>query len=632
MKKINVLENSMINKIAAGEVVERPFSVVKELLENSLDAGATSIIVEIKEGGKKYIRVTDNGHGISSDQLKTAFLRHATSKIMTIEDLETIGTLGFRGEALSSISSVSRVEITTKTEPQISGYKLAIHGNEVIEEKEVGSTTGTNLIVTDLFYNVPARSKFLKKSSVETSYITELINTYALGRPDIAFKFINNNNIILNTTGNNKLKDVIFMVYGKDVLKNLKEINYKSGHVKVTGHIANPIAISRVTKKYGTFFLNGRYIKSELMLSAILNGVADKLMTRKFPLFVINVEIDPREVDVNVHPTKLEVRFTDEDYIYDVILKSIVNTFKNDNTLKIKESDVNKFSDFSDGKAFKLEKTLTLDDYETKPERPFLIKDEVSSNKILRDYSSESDKKDKIDISELYKEEKNKQGMNKAPNIELKLLDIEDEIHVPVKTVKRRNIDFKYIGQLFESYSLIQKDEDVFLIDQHAGHEKVIYERIIKDFKSANIDSQQLLQPISITLNEMDREVVINNLELLNKLGFDIEEFGVDTFAVRGVPVIYNKPTGSELFIDVIEIIKNSNNKVTDLSDLNLELFALKACKSAVKANTKLDFLEVKALIGELISLDNPNTCPHGRPTMIKISKKEIEKMFKRIL
>lgn len=635
MRKINVLENTIINKIAAGEVVERPYSVIKELIENSLDANATTITVEIKSGGKSYIRVTDNGGGIDKSQVKLAFFRHATSKIVEIDDLTTLLTLGFRGEALSSISSVSKVEITTKTDKNVSGIKLIIHGNEILEEKEVGCVTGTSIIVRDLFYNVPVRLKFLKKASVETGHINDLIQAYALARPDVNFKYINNNNIQVNTTGRNDLKSIIFNIYGKEVSDSLVEIKGKNKEMVINGYIANPVIINRVTKRYSKFFLNKRYIKSDYMLDAVKESLQDRLMRNKYPVFVLNIEIEPSKVDVNVHPTKLEVRFEDELMVYDFILNTVEKAFKKENILGITHNNINKFKDFSN-----MHRT-----------NPTTLKNIYPrSSNILNEPSKDSEINNSISIAlnQLYEINEPREdfllveGFNNKNNH----IQLNKKNHTTINTINSSNItsfdpipidkntaivDYKYIGQLFNTYSIIEKDKSFYLVDQHAAHEKVLYEKIIKSFHNREVISQQLIEPVTLNLDSTDGDILKENINIFKEFGFDIEDFGPNAYALRSVPILFNSALDVNFLIDLIDIVKLKKNKIQGISSLCLEKIALKACKSAIKANDRLEYLEVRELIRELINLDGPNTCPHGRPTMIEITKYEIEKMFKRI-
>ncbi len=647
MAKIKILDEKLINKIAAGEVVENPKSIVKEMIENSLDAGATKITVEIKDGGKEYIRITDNGSGLDKDDLEVAFERHATSKIGDENDLECISTLGFRGEALSSISAVSKVELITKTKDDLTGSKIYLEGGNIIENTEVGCNVGTTFTVKELFYNVPARKKFLKKTKTESGYIYDLINVLALSREDVSFKLISNNTVILQTSGNKNLKHVMYQTFGKEVLNNIYEVDHND-KIKVKGYIADPIKNNRVLKKYGVFILNGRYIKSDLMYNAVKDAIGNRLMTGKHPMFVLKINIDPSEVDVNVHPNKLEVRFSDEKLIYDIVFDAVKNVFEDDSFMNLEKPKT--FVEVTEKDTYEIEEVKTINDLIKNDSKGVSYDNVVQKSTVVQVAEKNYDNditESKSDVLNKFYENKQKPSneIQKATNnfIEEKIITPKNPTNydnttkvekqkVYEKPVVVQKVDFKFIGQLFNTYCVIEKDSTVYLIDQHAAHEKVLYEKILSSLKKSNISSQILLQPLSVTLTELETECLKDNMDMFKSFGFDIQEFGKDTFAIRGVPLIFNNPVGVDFFNDILDLILHENKKIESIFDLKLDKIASMACKSAIKANKYLDVKEVKELINQMLTLENPSTCPHGRPTMIEITKKEIEKLFKRIV
>ncbi len=637
MKNIKLLDESIINKIAAGEVVENPKSIVKEMVENSLDAGATKITIEIKDGGKQLIRISDNGKGINKPDIETAFLRHATSKISKERDLHNIFTLGFRGEALSSISEVSKVMLVTKTNEDLTGTSVMVEGGKIVSKEDVGCNIGTTFTIRDLFYNVPARKKFLKKTSTESSYIYDLVNALALSTPKVSFKLISNGTLFLQTSGNGNLKHVLFQIYGKKIIDNIYDIKYKNAIISICGNIADPIKNNRAVKKYGTFILNGRCIKSNLMYDAVKEALGDNLMGGKYPIFCLNITIDPNDVDVNVHPNKLEVRFSNEKLIYDAIYTAVKNTFSNNSILLKEEKKV--FQEVSLTEPYIIEKEKTIlplgeekninnnVSYDSSYTTKAIVVSENKSNEpvqksiknVLNDIYSTKDK--------FYVTPKTNSIKKLVKDTNNSLANDNKIIHEPVNTIQ-----FKFIGQLFNTYCIIEKENSIYLIDQHAAHEKVSYEKILKQLKNNDVQTQLLLQPLSIVLNDLETEFLLNNTSLFKKFGFDIQEFGKNTFALRGVPILFSNPVGIEFFNEMLELLINENKKINSIYDLHLNKIASIACKSSVKANTYLSEKEVKDLISNMLTLENPNTCPHGRPTMIEVSKKEIEKLFKRIL
>ena len=590
MQKIQVLDYQTINKIAAGEVVESPKSVVKELVENAIDAGASSITVEIKEGGISYIRVTDNGCGIAREQVKIAFLRHATSKILHIEDLDKILSLGFRGEALASIAGVAQVEMTTKTKDEINGTYIEINGGEVIKFQSAACVEGTSFIIKNLFYNVPARRKFLKKPSTEASRIAELLNQFALGRPDITFKYINNNTTILHTSGNNDNKAAVLYVYGKDVATKMLEIDFKKGDFRITGLLGKP-ELSRANRSYENLFINNRYIKNAIIASAIEEAYKTRLLVGKFPIYVLHFTIPPAFVDVNVHPAKLEVRFQNEDEIYALFYAAVNQCFHKE--VLVPKADWNpKFK-------------------ENKEEIKDIV---IESDKEPKDIVIESDKRNIAEESKkLPKEVKEKTIKENSCNektpkkeqqkfLELNESRAEYQVEPQIlpqisKEIKNRDTffkNYKIIGQIFNTYWLIEQNQSIFMIDQHAAHERVLYEELMEELKKQKVTAQMLLQPLLLKLTEKEKQVLQDNMELLYQFGFSIEVIAQKeqkTYALLSVPFIIKAPTSTKFFLDI---------------------------------------LEATALIEKLLQLENPFTCPHGRPTIIEITQYELEKQFKR--
>ncbi len=602
MSTIKLLDNILINKIAAGEVVERPLSVVKELVENSIDAGSGEITVEVRDGGTTFIRITDNGRGIPREQVKTAFLRHATSKISNIDDLENVLSLGFRGEALSSISSVSQVEIVTKTINDITGTRLEINGGEVTTQSEIGCTEGTSITVKNLFYNVPARRKFLKKPATESGYISDMINKLAISNPDISFKYINNNSTMLQTKGNGDLKTILYQIYGKEVASNLIELDYQKSGIHISGLIGKP-EISRSNRSYSLFFINGRYVKSEIVQSAVEEAFKTKLAIGKFPLFVVNMKISPNRIDVNVHPTKLEVRFSDEDLIYNIVFNGVNEALKS--TVLIPET--------------KFEKSQT-----PQPQHFNNTQDVI--------YEESTILKPKVFLSEAEPEMCQPKISDSIPNVAFK---------VPEKILSVKNIleakplsffkDYKIIGQLFGTYWIIEQDNSMYLIDQHAAHERALYEDTLKTLKNEKILTQKLVQPIIIYVSLSEKQRLIENFELFLNFGFELEEFDDTSYAIYAVPHIFKAPVGGDFFLEILDSLEGINKKIENIYELKIETIATIACKAAVKANDRLSYLEARALLDKILMLENPFTCPHGRPTIIEISKYELEKKFKRI-
>lgn len=590
------LDQNTINHIAAGEVIDRPSSIVKELVENSIDANATNISVEIKDGGISLIRITDNGDGIEEGDIKLAFERHSTSKIKDTVDLASISSLGFRGEALSSIAAVCQVELITKTKDAMTGYRYRIEGDEEKGFEEIGAPDGTTFIVRNIFFNTPARRKFLKTASTESGYISEIIEKIALSHPEISFTFINNGKTRIYTPGNGDLKDTIYSIYGKEITDNLVEVNYKDENIEISGFAGKAI-ISKGNRTNENYFINGRYIKSEIISKAIEEGYKFILMQHKYPFTVINFNIDNKYIDVNVHPSKMELRFCNAPEIYPVIVETVKEA------LTEKENIID----------------AKIDD------------EKQEEKKIDRKPEPFETKRNKVEVKEEIKPEKvsNKPKVN-YENIKPKK---DEEVH------EQMTYDFlseearpkhKIIGQVFETYWIVEYEDEMFIIDQHAAHEKVNFERLMKRFENNDISSQTLTQPIILNLSMKDANIVEQYLDNFNEIGFVIEPFQGTDFAVRAVPSELYTLDSEDVLMDIIDSFTAEIGSM--VPNIITEKIMSMSCKAAIKGNTKISFAEADALIDELLSCENPYNCPHGRPTIIKMSKEELEKKFKRIV
>lgn len=743
MAIINVLDKDTINKIAAGEVIEGPAAVVKELVENAIDADANSVTVEIKDGGTSLIRVTDNGKGIGSDDIKTAFLPHATSKIKTADDLTLVSSLGFRGEALASIAAVSEVEVLTKTADEISGIRYVINGGKEEVNEPIGTPEGTTFVVRNLFYNTPARKKFLKTPATEGRYVGEVMEHMAVSHPEIAFKFILKGQVKLQTMGNGSLKDVLFYIYGKETTANIIPVNNPDADgelvngLSVRGYIGKP-SLTRGNKEYENYFINGRFIKNKVITRAIEDAYKSFLMQHRFPFTCLLISVDNSLVDVNVHPAKLEVRFSDTETIYRLIFHEVDNALRKKDLLPdmgVKQVPDKKplVRDFnSSHKAEKTEKErgYIIPDIpmpepfeksrqgewkkELKPvfkqesfvadkvkrdEKSPLIKSEIyapfendttsDKNKFAsqiiesidkseggikntggnlegdvsrensvetednREYPTTVEHTDKTSYnkdfntvkedSDTYKNMSEDSfqaddGMMNATGVEQDFCD-KDELHCDTNKSSKEEFkggilakkalpDIKIIGQIFGTYWIIEYDDNVYMIDQHAAHEKVMYERFVKEISRNKVTSQNLLPPVVVTLSGSQSQIVEEIGEHLHKLGFEIEPFGGNEYVIKAVPTELFGISEKDLLFDIIDQYSLEGRKATP--DTVLSKLATMACKAAIKGNMNISILEAKALIEELMSLDNPYNCPHGRPTMIFMSKSDVEKKFKR--
>ena len=644
---INILDKDTIDKIAAGEVVERPASIVKELLENSIDAGSSSVTVEIKNGGIDLIRITDNGCGIPSREVKKAFLRHATSKIVSDKDLISIKSLGFRGEALSSIAAVSKCEMITKTRDELTGVRYYIEGGTEVEYEEIGVPDGTSIIIRDIFYNTPARRKFLKTASTEGAHISELVEKLAMANTEIAFKFISNGQIKLQTNGSGNLKDIVYQLYGKEISKALCNVDYEKNGIKIRGVVARP-EVTRSSRNLENIFVNGRYIKDNIISKAVEDGFGDRLMQHQYPFCALNFDLDG--VDVNVHPRKMEVRFSDRNFVYDNTKEAVEEIFTTQSA--VREVPVGKT--FNEKKVF----VNTPEPFENKrmdmsqiPEKVLQNKYEDVTKDTLHSTGSDDDIKWTLPKENMYNP-KDDMSFIKDENTKRVYSDINDLSNKSIKEVNVGNIDdanpsgikpsqlsffeseskkyMKVIGQVFDTYWIVQLENEMYIIDQHAAHEKVMYERLLKESKANKLSSQMINPPIIVTLTDLEQNVLKEHMDEFRGIGFDIEEFGGKEYKINAIPNIFPSIPKAELFNEMLS--DSTNYDVISPSELILAKVASMSCKAAIKGNMRISLLEANELFDELLSLDNPYNCPHGRPTVIKMTKQEIEKKFKRIV
>lgn len=629
---IQVLDQHTIDKIAAGEVVERPASVVKELVENAIDSGATAITVEIKEGGISFIRITDNGCGIPAQEVQTAFLRHATSKITKIEDLLTVGSLGFRGEALSSIAAVSQVELITKTNESLTGIRYEIHGGKELAMEEIGCPEGTTFIVRNLFYNTPARRKFLKTAMTEAGYINELVEQIAMSRPDISFKFVNNGQNKLNTSGNGNLKDIIYHIYGRDISGNLLPIEASRDEMQISGYVAKPY-VSRGNRSFEHYFVNGRYIKSPIITKAIEEAYKTFVMIHKFPFVVLNLTVDSKLLDVNVHPRKMEMRYSRGDELYKFIFEEIRYVLLQKELIP----DVGKDSQKQERKqqAETIKKTPAPEPFEVN--RKVMLREKESDVSMVKERSAyvfdidtkNNNNKNIMSTDDFGEERESVQSVSKESQSEPTPTGEQMTFVSAGFMTEEARPKHRLIGQLFKTYWLIEYDKKLFIMDQHAAHEKVMYEKLMKQYQNREILSQQIAPPLVISVNPRQQEVLRENQSFFEDMGFQLESFGGNEYMLRAIPLETYGLAAQDIFIDFIDSLMEEGNH------LNMDMFIYKiatmACKAAVKGNMELSFQEAEALIDGLLKLENPYNCPHGRPTIISMTETEIEKKFKRI-
>lgn len=668
MGSIVLLDDLTINQIAAGEVIERPANVVKELVENSIDAGATSINVEIENGGISLIRITDNGKGIAADDVEIAFERHATSKIRSAKDLIKVSTMGFRGEALASIAAIAKVELVTKTKDAEMGTRIIVEGGDIVLKEECGAPNGTTITVRELFFNTPVRYKFLKKDFTEGGYIETALERISLINPGISFRLISNKKQILQTSGNGDMKTVVFNIFGKDVSQNIVDLNFEYEGIEVTGVAGKP-EIARSNRSNQLFYVNGRFIKDKTLSAATEEAYRTLVPQGKFCFCIVNVNMNPEMVDVNVHPAKLEVRFTDEGKVFKAVYHAVRNALLGNDLIKdeyadekpivrenavTNETPVKKglFEIFRGGKSNekKEENTnlRTMDIEVTKKENDdtFISKMMTKGRQENTD-ASEEHLDDKDTVSELtVREQTNNYNVNDEENeivTNNKVKDIVDAYNekesseqkqVPMfyeqDFIEKVELpEYQILGVAFNTYILLQLDDDIYILDQHAAHERVLYEKVKQNFyKDGGKEVQMLLLPDVIDLPKKDMRLVHDNLKLFEQSGFDIEEFGENTIKINGVPVICYEMDTKDLFLDIIDGLDITNR--TNKQDIEEKFISTVACKAAVKANMYLDEREIRGLLDELLLLENPFTCPHGRPTAIRITKTEIEKKFGR--
>lgn len=656
MAVIHVLSQSTIDKIAAGEVVERPLSVVKELTENAIDAGASAITVEIKEGGISFIRVTDNGSGIEKEEVKKAFLRHATSKITSIEDLSIVESLGFRGEALSSIAAVAQVEVITKTPKELTGVRFAIAGGVEEEMEEIGAPAGTTFLIRNLFFNTPVRKKFLKQPQTEGGYVADLMERLALSHPEISVKFIQNNHLKFHTSGNNNLKEIIYRIYGRDMAEAVLPFEMEGKGFSVRGFLGKP-EINRSNRNFETCFVNGRYVRNDIITKAMEEGYRAYLMQHKFPFYVLHFTMEPGTVDVNVHPAKMEIRLISGSELYAQLSAAVQEFFHERElipqvTLEDGQSDARRKREAALSQS-RQESLKRPEPFETR--RMAMLQEESgvyggghqeeNKGEENSETSEVQDDLQKIRGNKIIGGEKSGQSYGNAgihSNI------IKAGQHVIVERPAQLNLfeekfltpqakeEYRILGQIFDTYWLVAFKDRLFIIDQHAAHEKVKYERFVKKLKedkndsSYEIPAQMLNPPVIISLTGKEEEVLRNYMSFFHELGFEIEEFGGGSFACRSIPMDLYGCNEKDFFIEILDELAEA--PLQGAPSVVLHKLASMACKAAVKGNHKLSIHEMEALIDELLTLENPYHCPHGRPTIISMSKYEIEKKFKRIV
>ncbi len=665
MQHIQVLDQVTIDKIAAGEVIERPASIVKELVENAIDAGATHVTIEIEEGGISLIRITDDGSGIMKEDIRNAFLRHSTSKIRNVEDLLHITSLGFRGEALSSIAAVTKVEVITKTKEAILGTRYVIEGGQELSLDEAGASDGTTFIIRQLFYNVPARRKFLKTAMTEAGHVQDLLIRLALSHPEVAFRFLNNNQEKLRTSGSGKLKDVIYNIYGRDVASNLLELDYRQGGIYITGYLGKPL-ITRGNRNFETFFVNGRYVKSTMISRAVEDAYKDFMMQHKFPFVVLHFQVDTETVDVNVHPTKMELRFQNQQEVYKTVFEAIHRQLLEPElipqvevpeplTSPVQEKKKTPSPDLklvrrvmpSDSKEAAVSIATTPIDSaaQTVPEP---VKEEPHNEDYfirkmrerVMSYHNRNSSAEVKDQKKIFRPEEQKKRIQTSVREattykinETPVVQKPEQLNLFEEKLLKREVraEYRLIGQVFDTYWLVQFQDNLYIIDQHAAHERVLYERTLKEMKNREFTSQYLSPPIILTLSMQEAELLKTHKERFERIGFEIEPFGGEEYAIRAVPANLFSIAKKELFMEMLDNLADglSTNMTPDIID---EKVASMSCKAAVKGNNRLSAQEVDALIGELLELENPYHCPHGRPTIIAMSKKELEKKFKRIV
>lgn len=663
MVNIQVLDQITIDKIAAGEVIERPASIIKELVENAIDAGASAVTVEIKEGGISFIRITDNGCGIPKGEVPLAFLRHSTSKIRSVDDLSTVASLGFRGEALSSIAAIAQVELITKTKDEVTGTRYRIEGGAEKSIEDTGAPDGTTFLVHQIFYNTPARRKFLKTPMTEASHVSELMTRLALSHPEVSIQFINNGQEKLHTSGNGKLKDIIYHVFGRDIANNLLETNERIDGIQVQGFIGKPI-ISRGNRNYENYFINGRYVKSNIIAKAIEDAYKDFTMQHKYPFTALHFTMDGTDLDVNVHPTKMELRFSNQQGVYNFIYNALKQT--------LSEPELIPRVELPEAKEVPVKAEKIVERKQEQPMTPVreerktpVIEEEKNLDYFMKKmrervtaYHQQVTKVKPTPAPSVVQENVNYEALPasqvaavkqpvpeqrtvaKEPMPEQAVAPREEKSVVTEKQLdffeeklltKKAAQEYKIIGQLFETYWLVEFHEQLYIIDQHAAHERVLYEKTLRGMKDREFTSQYLSPPILLNLSMQEEEALNTHMDIFTNIGFEIEPFGGDSYAIRAVPDNLFSIAKRELFTEMLDqLVDGIHSSLAP--DIVAEKVASMSCKAAVKGNSRLSAAEVETLIGELLELENPYHCPHGRPTIIAMTKRELEKKFKRIV
>lgn len=666
---IQILDQNTINKIAAGEVIERPASVVKELAENAIDAMATAVTIEIKDGGISFIRITDNGCGIDKGEIPMAFLRHSTSKIKSVEDLMCVRSLGFRGEALSSIAAVAQIELITKTKEAFTGVRYVIEGGKEQNMEDIGAPDGTTFIVRNLFYNTPVRRKFLKTATTEAGYVSALVEHLAFSHPEVSFRFINNGQNKLYTSGNGSLKDIIYHVNGRDIATNLLEVSAKTQDIQISGFIGKPM-ISRGNRTYENYFINGRYIKSNIITRAIEEGYKGYIMQHQYPFTALHFTIEQSIIDVNVHPTKMELRFSQNEFVYDFVLNAIRNTLSGREL--VPEVRLSRSENVT------VNKTRPAEPFEVKRMAAEAAKDKKNStaglnaapaatgHTLRQAYVPDSGRAEQLkeDVAVYKKAESVEPAAARTPAAvpkpasapaseakpepvsapaarppetpvpetlqksaspapeQLSLITPDDTAAIPKPVL---------VGQVFDTYWIIQFEDKMFIMDQHAAHEKILYERTMRRLENGNMDTQMIAPPVILSLNMREKEVLSQNIDIFTRLGFEIESFGGNEYKVTGMPATLPSLDDHELLMDIIDSLMEEGG-ASSKPELITQRVASMSCKAAVKGNMRMSFAEAQNLVEELMNADNPYNCPHGRPTLISMSKYELEKKFKRIV
>lgn len=663
MVNIQVLDQITIDKIAAGEVIERPASIIKELVENAIDAGASAVTVEIKEGGISFIRITDNGCGIPKGEVPLAFLRHSTSKIRSVDDLSTVASLGFRGEALSSIAAIAQVELITKTKDEVTGTRYRIEGGAEKSIEDTGAPDGTTFLVHQIFYNTPARRKFLKTPMTEASHVSELMTRLALSHPEVSIQFINNGQEKLHTSGNGKLKDIIYHVFGRDIANNLLETNERIDGIQVQGFIGKPI-ISRGNRNYENYFINGRYVKSNIIAKAIEDAYKDFTMQHKYPFTALHFTMDGTDLDVNVHPTKMELRFSNQQGVYNFIYNALKQT--------LSEPELIPRVELPEAKEVPVKAEKIVERKQEQPMTPVreerktpVIEEEKNLDYFMKKmrervtaYHQQAVEVKPTPAPSVIQENVNYEALPasqvaavkqpvpeqrtvvKEPMPEQAVAPREEKSVVTEKQLdffeeklltKKAAQEYKIIGQLFETYWLVEFHEQLYIIDQHAAHERVLYEKTLRGMKDREFTSQYLSPPIILNLSMQEEEALNTHMDIFTNIGFEIEPFGGDSYAIRAVPDNLFSIAKRELFTEMLDqLVDGIHSSLAP--DIVAEKVASMSCKAAVKGNSRLSAAEVETLIGELLELENPYHCPHGRPTIIAMTKRELEKKFKRIV